>query len=114
MSDAAKVHSTRPQIIQLASGTDEYQPLFNESNTHQYHSGCVTLKPGESVGEHSTKSHEEIIIFLEGSGEVSSEHWERPQAVTAPAVAYMTPHTLHNVTNMGTSRLRYVYVVAKV
>lgn len=114
MSDKSTTINTVPLIINLGSGNGEYQPLFNESNTHQYHSGCVTLKPGESVGEHSTKSHEEIIVFLEGSAEIASELWERAQAVQAPAVAYMTPHTLHNVTNTGTSRLRYVYVVAKV
>ncbi len=114
MSDESTTLKVVPLVINLAEGNGEYQPLFNESNTLQYHSGCVTLKPGESVGEHSTKSHEEIIVFLEGNAEVASEQWAQPLSVQAPAVAYMTPHTLHNVTNSGTSRLRYVYVVAKV
>ncbi len=103
-----------PLVLQLASATGAYQPLFDETNTHQYHSGCVTLNPGDAVGEHSTKGHEEIIVFLEGRGEVSSECWNEPHRVHAPAVAYMTPHTRHNVMNTGDGPLRYVYIVAKV
>lgn len=114
MTEETRIQSAVPLVINLAGGNGEYLPLFDESNTHQYHSGCVTLMPGESVGEHSTKNHEEIIVVLEGSGEVTSEHCDKPLLVQAPAVAYMTPHTLHNVTNTGTARLLYVYIVAKV
>jgi quercetin dioxygenase-like cupin family protein len=103
-----------PKILALPIQGGEYLHLFDEQNTHQYHSGCVTLKPGEAVGEHSTDGHEEIIVFLSGSAQISSEHWPQPQPAVAPAVAYMPPHTLHNVVNAGEDLLRYVYIVAKV
>lgn len=103
-----------PRIIALPTEDGPYLQLFDEANTHQYHSGLVTLKPGESVGEHSTKEYEEIIVFLSGRGEITSERWREPQTVAAPAVAYMTPRTLHNVTNTGVGSLRYIYIVARV
>lgn len=112
-------HSTapslpEPKIIALPTEDGPYLHLFDEANTHQYHSGLVTLKPGESVGEHSTKEHEEIIVFLSGRGEIATERWPKPRLVTAPAVAYMSPRTLHNVTNSGTSSLRYIYIVSRI
>jgi len=30
----------------------------------------MILKPGESVGEHKTEAKEEVIIFLEGEGQI--------------------------------------------
>ncbi len=103
-----------PRILLLPKEGGEYLHLFDEHNSHQFHSGCVTLKPGESVGEHNTKGNEEIIIFLSDCGDVITAQWPQAQAVKAPAVAYVPPHTLHNVVNTGGELLRYVYIVAQV
>lgn len=74
-------------------------------------SGFVRLKPGQSVGRHSTGQNEESLVILRGQGEVLFEgHSKRTFA--APTVLYIPPATQHNVTNIGREILEYVYVVA--
>ena len=74
-------------------------------------SGYVVLEPGRSVGKHSTERHEEILIVLEGQGEMRFRDGSRlePKARTA---LYCPPETEHDVWNTSTAMLRYVYVVA--
>jgi quercetin dioxygenase-like cupin family protein len=76
-------------------------------------SGYVTLKPGESVGEHAADSREESIIVLEGTAEVVIAG---ATAFTAGAhhLIYIPPGTIHDICNSGTGPLRYVYVVTPV
>jgi len=83
-------------------------PLVRSSDGHQFHSGLVVLQPGEEVGEHKTGAGEELIVFLEGKGEVS--YGGRKRTVVAPAVALVPAHTSHDVRNRSKSPLRYVYV----
>jgi len=74
-------------------------------------SGFVRLKPGETVGWHTTGSNEESLVILHGRGEARLEgQSSRPFA--APAFAYIPPSTRHNVVNTGEGPLEYVYVVA--
>ncbi len=75
-------------------------------------SGLVRLKPGESVGVHSTKDREELIIVLEGKGEflVSGRN---PSLLRKGVFFYCPPETEHNVKNTGGNILKYVYVVSK-
>jgi mannose-6-phosphate isomerase-like protein (cupin superfamily) len=74
-------------------------------------SGFVRLKPGETVGWHTTGKNEESLIVLHGRGEARIEG-QPPQAFAAPALAYIPPATRHNVANTGDEILEYVYVVA--
>jgi len=74
-------------------------------------SGYVVLDPGKSVGKHSTEGHEEILIVLEGQGEMLF-HDGSKLGVKANTALYCPPHTEHDVKNTGTVPLRYVYVVA--
>jgi len=76
-------------------------------------SGLVSLKPGRSVGAHSTKGYEEIVIVLEGSGKVEIKG-QKPFMVKPGIAVYNPPQTEHNVVNTGKKVLRYIYVVAKV
>jgi mannose-6-phosphate isomerase-like protein (cupin superfamily) len=76
-------------------------------------SGRVHLEPGESCGQHSTKQHEELLVFLAGQGQVLIEG-SRPQAVGEGRACYIPPNTVHDVKNSGTTPLRYVYCVAPV
>jgi quercetin dioxygenase-like cupin family protein len=91
--------------------TQEYAPLLARGQTVAMRSGLVTLKPGESVGWHSTDEYEEIIICLAGSGEIASEG-RANERISANHYGYNPPHYRHNVTNTGTAPLRYIYVVA--
>jgi mannose-6-phosphate isomerase-like protein (cupin superfamily) len=74
-------------------------------------SGFVRLKPGDSVGWHSTGRNEESLVILHGSGEALIEG-QSPRRFNAPRLVYIPPGTRHNVTNTGGEPLEYVYVVA--
>lgn len=73
--------------------------------------GSVNLKPGESVGWHSTSGNEEALVILHGSGVANIEGHPNVR-LTEKMLAYIPPATRHNVTNTGTEALEYVWVVA--
>ncbi|MGB8011974.1 MAG: cupin domain-containing protein [Terriglobales bacterium] len=71
----------------------------------------MRLKPGASVGWHSTSGNEEALVILHGSGVVNIEgHPDVP--LREKMLAYIPPATRHNVTNTGSQVLEYVWVVA--
>ena len=76
-------------------------------------SGLVRLKPGETVGWHTTGKNEESLVILAGHGEALIAG-QPARAFTAPAFVYIPPATRHNVANAGKDILEYVYVVAPV
>jgi mannose-6-phosphate isomerase-like protein (cupin superfamily) len=75
--------------------------------------GSVKLRPGESVGWHSTGEHEEALVILRGNG-VANIEGRADVPVHEKMLAYIPPATRHNVTNTGTELLEYVWVVAAV
>ena len=90
----------------------EYQRLLEgEPQTRGMRSGRVHLEPGKACGQHSTKHHEELLVFLAGHGELHIEGQD-PFAVGEGKVAYIPPETLHDVKNTGLQPLVYVYCVA--
>jgi quercetin dioxygenase-like cupin family protein len=93
--------------------TKYFSILNNKQNCLKLHSGMVSLQPGESVGEHSTDDHEELIIVLSGRGELEADGLGRVK-IAAGQIAYNPPNTKHNVINSGNEPLRYIYVVTKV
>jgi len=74
-------------------------------------SGFVRLKPGATVGRHTTGQNEESLVILRGKGEALIDGQEK-RSFAAPAFAYIPPNTRHNVSNTGKDILEYVYVVA--
>jgi len=82
--------------------------LVSSSESRQYRSGYVVLEPGKEVGEHETGDGEELIVFTEGSAELS--YGGKRRAVRAPAVALVPAHTSHNVSNRSKAPLHYVYI----
>ena len=107
--------SDRPtaKAIRLESGGSNYLPLLQgPPETVSMRSGLVTLAPGKSVGKHSTKGNEEILVVLDGRGEMRITG-----GATLPfgkeTALYCPPNTEHDVVNTGTATLRYVYVVSK-
>jgi len=85
--------------------------LRGAPQTTAMRSGFVRLKPGETVGWHTTGHNEEALVILHGEGAALIEG--RPeQKFCAPALAYIPPQTRHNVSNTGSQVLEYVYVVA--
>jgi mannose-6-phosphate isomerase-like protein (cupin superfamily) len=74
-------------------------------------SGFVRLKPGETVGWHTTGQNEEALVVLRGRGQARIEG-QPAHAFAAPRLVYIPPATRHNVANTGEELLEYVYVVA--
>lgn len=85
--------------------------LGESSKIKGLRSGLVTLKPRESIGEHKTEMKEEVIVILKGSALI---HYGKNRKIKAPqnTFVYIPPETVHNVTNSGSSKLRYLYVTA--
>ncbi|HEY1209275.1 MAG TPA: cupin domain-containing protein [Terracidiphilus sp.] len=101
----------QPLMVPL-SGAQEDRPLLEGvPQTTGMHSGFVRLKPGATVGWHTTGKNEEALVILRGQGEALIEG-QAGQPFTAPALVYIPPATRHNVANTGKEPLEYVYVVA--
>lgn len=102
-----------PSIVVTLPGPEvPYFPILSPPGSVTMRSGLVTLQSGGNVGEHSTKDHEEMLVILEGAGEVEAEgHGRRP--VQAGQVVFIPPRTTHNVYNTDSAPLRYVYIVAR-
>ncbi len=86
--------------------------LAGPPETVTMRSGYIVLGPGRSVGKHSTEHNEEILIVLEGEGEMRFHDGSKLE-LKARTALYCPPETEHDVWNTGNGILRYVYVVAK-
>jgi mannose-6-phosphate isomerase-like protein (cupin superfamily) len=105
--------TAKPQPLALAlqcAGGD--CPLLKGApQTAGMRSGYVRLKPGETVGWHTTGKNEESLVILTGGGEARLEG-QKARAFSAPALVYIPAAMKHNVANTGKGILEYVYVVA--
>jgi mannose-6-phosphate isomerase-like protein (cupin superfamily) len=103
----------KPQALTLSllCAQGDCPLLHGTPQTAGMRSGFVRLKPGETVGWHTTGSNEESLVILHGRGEARLEG-EPARPFAAPAFAYIPPSTRHNVVNTGEGPLEYVYVVA--
>ena len=101
-------------IIDLKDAAEYQQLLGGKPQTCGMRSGRVYLQPGESCGRHSTKAHEELLIFLSGKGMTLIGEEETPFEVSKGKVCYIPPHTIHNNKNTGTEPLVYIYCVVPV
>lgn len=100
-----------PQTFVLECAGGDCPLLKGAPQTSGMRGGSVKLKPGESVGWHSTAANEEALVILHGSGVAKIEgHADVP--LNEKMLAYIPPATRHNVTNTGTQILEYVWLVA--
>ncbi len=100
-----------PLIITLPASIP-YFDILNKSHASTLHSGLVTLEAGKDVGSHNTETYEELIIILDGEGELEIGSTDRYK-IAAGQAAFNPPKTQHNMINTGKTPLRYIYVVAK-
>jgi len=108
-----KVETPRPRVIQLnQTATDSGDVFKGPPETYTMRSGYMVLGPGKSVGRHSTKKYEEALVVFAGTGEMTITGGPI-LTVKAYSVAYCPPNTEHNVTNIGTDTLRYIWLVAR-
>jgi quercetin dioxygenase-like cupin family protein/predicted enzyme related to lactoylglutathione lyase len=109
---AAQEAKPAAMSIPLRQATPGYQELLSgPPATVAMKSGLVVLAPGKSVGKHSTEDHEEIVIVLEGTGQMVLSDGTKLD-IGPNATAYSPPGTEHDVINTGSGDLRYVYVVS--
>jgi mannose-6-phosphate isomerase-like protein (cupin superfamily) len=102
-----------PRVVSLDSpDKNVLQLLSGPPETVTMRSGRVILAPGKSVGKHSTGQNEEVLVILEGRGEMRIMGKDALK-LDKNVVAYCPPHTEHDVLNTGTGVLRYVYIVAR-
>lgn len=100
-----------PMTLALDCAGGDCPLLKGAPQTSGMRGGSVKLKPGESVGWHSTSANEEALVILHGSGVANIEgHPDVP--LTEKMLAYIPPATRHNVKNTGSQVLEYVWLVA--
>ena len=103
----------RAKVVALDSSAKELSVLTGPPESAGMKSGYIVLGPGKSVGKHSTGHHEELLVVMEGSGEMLFMDGSK-LPVKANTAVYCPPETEHDVMNSGSQVLRYVYVVAEV
>jgi quercetin dioxygenase-like cupin family protein len=113
VSVSAQTGLPKPFLVQLSDTTSDYQRVFaGPPQTTSMHSGLVVIAPTKSVGKHSTKSYEEAIVVLSGTGEFKITGGPTLQ-LSPNSVLYCPPNKEHDVVNTGTTPLRYLYIAAK-
>ena len=108
---SSQMSQPRPFARRLECPKGDCPLLQGAPQTAGMRSGFVRLKPGETVGWHTTGQNEESLVILRGEGEALIDG-QAKQTFSAPAFAYIPPATRHNVSNTGKTLLEYVYVVA--
>ena len=104
--------SQKAFVVELDSSNTGFQRLLpGEPQTSGMKSGRVYLEPGNECGLHSTKENEEMLVFLDGNGELLIEEKEKLE-IGVGKISYIPPQTEHNVRNTGTEPLVYIYCVA--
>ncbi len=101
------------KVVPLDSGNQSYLSLLKGSpETKSLHAGLVILSPGKSVGVHSTGTNEEMLVPLEGEGELRFSNHPSVH-LRSGLITYAPPHTEHDAVNTGSVPLRYIYITAR-
>ena len=103
----------KPLLIQLEQKKKFQRLLQGVPATCGMKAGHVVLKPGESVGAHSTLGKEEALIILRGkAGVVCGE--SRLIKAKQDMFVYIPSGIRHDVKNTGKGVLEYIYVTVPV
>lgn len=102
-----------PFVLSLPVDGIKYHEILKSTQSATMQSGLVNLQSGQDVGSHTTGKHEELLVILEGIGEVELEGFSR-QRIQKGCIVYIPPATQHNVFNVDTLPLRYLYIVSRV
>jgi quercetin dioxygenase-like cupin family protein len=101
----------KPMAMALECAGGDCPLLKGAPQTAGMRGGNVRLKPGASVGWHSTEQNEEALVILRGAGAANIEG-QPDLALSEHQLAYIPPQTKHNVTNTGAQEMEYVWIVA--
>lgn len=109
--EAQEAVKREPMTFTLDCAGGDCPLLKGMPQTSGMRGGSVKLKPGDSVGWHSTAANEEALVILHGSGIAKIEgHSDVP--LKEKMLVYIPPARRHNVTNNGAEVLEYVWVVS--
>lgn len=100
-----------PLTVPLTCSQGDCPVLTGAPQTTGMRSGFVRLKPGQTVGWHTTGKNEEALVVLHGNGKALIDG-QAALSFAGPALVYIPPLTRHNVQNTGREPLEYEYVVA--
>jgi len=105
--------SAVPKIITFNPDSTSYQEIFDgEKDSVVFYSGVVTVEPNTSGHMHSTEIYEEIIVVLEGEGQVRITK-QKNLDLKFGNIAFIPPNTEHQVFNTGTKNFKYIYIATK-
>jgi len=112
LSEGLAKNAPKAKVVTLTPNVKDYmRVLGGPPETVTMHSGLVVLEPGKSVGKHNTKNYEEVLVVLEGAGEMMITGGPALE-LKGRSIAYCPPRTEHDVICTGSARLKYVYIVA--
>ena len=102
-----------PKVISLDKNVTDYMPILKgPPETSTMRSGLVVLAQQKTVGKHSTDNFEELVIILEGRAEMRITGG-KTYPLKKGEVMYCPTLTEHDVINVGSDTLRYIYVVSE-
>ena len=115
VSSPAQSKKQKPEacVLQFNTATTDYQSLLGgPPQTAGMEAGVIVLAPSKSVGKHSTKNFEEMLVILSGTGKLKITGGTS-LVLKKNVVTYCPPNTEHDVVNTGKTPLRYIYIAAK-
>jgi mannose-6-phosphate isomerase-like protein (cupin superfamily) len=102
-----------PRIMSFNPDSNLNQSIFKgEKDSVVFYSGVVTLFPDSSAELHNSEIYEEMIITLEGEGELRVPN-KGIFPVKFGKIALVPPNTDHQMLNTGTKNLKYIYIATK-
>jgi mannose-6-phosphate isomerase-like protein (cupin superfamily) len=102
-----------PKVISFSPDSIQYQSLLEgEKDSAAFYSGVVTLKPNKSGGIHSTENYEEMIIAIEGEGQLKITKGKTLE-IKFGKIAFIPPWTEHQTVNIGKKDFKYIYIATK-
>jgi mannose-6-phosphate isomerase-like protein (cupin superfamily) len=102
-----------PKVISFNPDSIKYQELFNgDKDSVVFYSGVVTLIPGKTGKLHNTEIYEEMIIALEGEGELKIPKYKNLK-IKFGNIALVPPNTDHQLINTGKKNFKYIYIATK-
>ena len=105
--------SAVPKIITFNPNSTTYQEILDgEKDSTIFYSGVVTILPGDSGEVHSTEIYEEMIVILEGEGQLRITT-QNNLDLKFGNIAFIPPNTEHHVFNTGTKNFKYIYIATK-
>ena len=108
MSSAERPSVTNVDIVDIAGRSDDFRREVMTGPLMQI--VVMTIPPGEEIGEETHGDTDQVLYFVEGTGEAVLDG-ERSE-VSAGRLVFVRAGVLHNFVNTGSEPLRLVSAYA--